>query len=171
MASIFVMKSNDWFNRRLGTTFMPHLNRMKTNSASIVSRVLGPFPSARRGSLRLAWHGLTAISASVVVHADEPFRLDRLAVVRFSALGNGEVTQEAGLLHFDGRTQWRSARMLPIPPGHERPLLFSKRVPGSRRSCRLWLGRSERCVRLRSAPRTRQRQTRPDKSRLWSLHL
>lgn len=47
--------------------------------------------------------------------AREPFRLDRIAVTRFSAEGTGWLRRTGGTLHLDGRTFWGATTELPRP--------------------------------------------------------
>lgn len=47
--------------------------------------------------------------------APEPFRLDRLGIVRFSDIGGGQVRRETGALLVDGDVQWRVAEDVPRP--------------------------------------------------------
>lgn len=58
---------------------------------------------------------LLALSATVPARADEPFRLDRVGVVQFSAGSEGMLQLRSGTLHQDGRLVWRTTSAVPRP--------------------------------------------------------
>ncbi len=47
--------------------------------------------------------------------AAEPSKLDRVAVVRFTAVGSDRLQRTQGILHFDGRATWSASSEVPRP--------------------------------------------------------
>jgi len=58
---------------------------------------------------------LIALIVAKPARAAEPFRLDRVGVVQFAALGEGVLRRQSGVLHQDGRISWRITSELPRP--------------------------------------------------------
>ncbi len=58
---------------------------------------------------------LIALLAAAPARAAEPFRLDRVAIVRFTDAGPGTLRRQQGILELDGRITWRSATDIPRP--------------------------------------------------------
>lgn len=53
---------------------------------------------------------LAVLGTAMPAHAaPEPFRLDRVGVVRFSAIGTDRLQRSQGVLLFDGRTNWANS--------------------------------------------------------------
>lgn len=58
---------------------------------------------------------LAALVAARPARAAEPFRLDRVAVVQFTAGSEGMLRRQSGVLHQDGRIAWRISSEVPRP--------------------------------------------------------
>jgi hypothetical protein len=58
---------------------------------------------------------LVALIVAKPARAAEPFRLDRIGVVQFTALGEGVLRRQSGVLHQDGRISWRITSEVPRP--------------------------------------------------------
>lgn len=73
--------------------------------------------TSRRGTYLAAFllGALLALIAAMPARAGEAFRLDRVAIVRFSDLGDGKLLRQSGVLHLDGRTEWRGSSQLSRP--------------------------------------------------------
>src|SRR5262245_10212303 len=58
---------------------------------------------------------LLALLSALYADATEPFRLDRIAVVRFTDLGNGKVWMQQAVLETNGRLSPRGGGEIPRP--------------------------------------------------------
>lgn len=58
---------------------------------------------------------LIALALAVPARSAEPFRLDRVAIVRFTDIGEGKLRRQQGILMIEGRVQWRGSFDLPRP--------------------------------------------------------
>lgn len=56
-----------------------------------------------------------ALIAVMPIRAAEPFRLDRVAIVRFTESAPGHLRRHQGILELDGRVTWRSWADIPRP--------------------------------------------------------
>jgi hypothetical protein len=56
-----------------------------------------------------------ALAFSSLSRAEEPFRLDRIGVVRFAALGGDQLLRQSGVLRINGETTWRAPAAVARP--------------------------------------------------------